>query len=191
MVTGMHNTTQDTDYRKAQAQAQAPEPAQALAALRFSMDHGKNWKYKLRQLWLDGNYRAYGVSQDDCALLQQLRNQLGPMWLRNVTREDLFVRCGVAPPLVLEVVCDESPASLGWVARAFDLGLRITTSGGVGFGDRKHIARDEDGNAVIFKQGFGSVRKLNTLGLGEAQMRIVSTLQQTGVLIPSQQDPSC
>lgn len=152
------------------------------AALRFAMHHGKNWKHKLRSLWLDGNGRRYAVSFDDAALLQQLRNQQGPDWLRRVKREDLLIACGAKDFLVFDVASAESVDSSGWMAKAFDLGLRVTTSASLPFADRKHIARDKSGVHVQVRQGFASSRTFNTLGFNEDQLQIVSVLQQTGLL---------
>jgi hypothetical protein len=158
-------------------------PAQQYqAALRFAIHHGKNWKHKLRSLWLDGNARRYAVSFDDAAYLQQLRNQQGPDWLRRVRLEDLFIACGAKEFLVYDVASAESVDSSGWMAKAFDLGLRVTTSANLPFADRKHIARDKSGVHVQIRQGFACSRTFNTLGFNEDQLKIVAVLQQTGLL---------
>jgi hypothetical protein len=52
--------------------------AQQLAALsRFACRHGRQWKSKLNQSWMDG---CYG-NPEDAGWLQQVRNQFGPSWL--------------------------------------------------------------------------------------------------------------
>lgn len=45
----------------------------------FRTSKGRNWKSVLRANWERANYP--GVSQDDAAALQQVRNSLGPEWL--------------------------------------------------------------------------------------------------------------
>jgi len=54
-----------------------------LAALRaFAARHGRNWKSKLNDCWSTGNYdHGHGVSNDEDAELQQIRNTFGPSWL--------------------------------------------------------------------------------------------------------------
>ena len=59
----------------------------ALAAFRDA--NGRDWKSKLGAIWTNGNYSRFGVGMDQAALLQQVRNELGPEWLHSVTRSDL------------------------------------------------------------------------------------------------------
>ncbi len=55
---------------------------QQLTAIRtFARVNGRTWKAALRDAWMTGNYRDYGVDFDDAGYLQQLRNTLGPAWL--------------------------------------------------------------------------------------------------------------
>ena len=86
--------------------------AQLQAAARFAAHHGRNWKQKLRSLWLDGAPRRYGVVGDDAALLQQLRNQRGPLWLCKVRTADLFKIAGVRVPTVFVASSGEKPGAL-------------------------------------------------------------------------------
>lgn len=166
------------------ASADAPTQAQLQAAARFAAHHGRNWKHKLRSLWLDGVPRRYGVFGDDAALLQQLRNQLGPAWLRKVSAANLFKSAGVTKPAVFVVGSAESDICLGWIARAQELGVKVTSSGPLAFGNFKHLARDGAGNSVHFVQNASAGRYLVVDGFDESQMRIVALLQQTGVLYP-------
>lgn len=52
-----------------------------LAALQaFARKYGRNWKQVLRDKWFDGR----DANEPDGYLLRQIRNQLGPTWLRDV-----------------------------------------------------------------------------------------------------------
>lgn len=57
-----------------------PEPtSEQLEALRrFAAKHGRNWRTKLSQAWASGKDERL----PDAALLRQVRNQLGPKWLK-------------------------------------------------------------------------------------------------------------
>ena len=67
------------------AEVPSPSKEQLQAAARFAKHHGKRmWKTRMRGLWMGDSPRRYGVSADDAAYLQQLRNQCGPVWLRSV-----------------------------------------------------------------------------------------------------------
>ena len=56
--------------------------AEHLAALeRFRVQHGRRWKSWLRASWSSGVYPIYARDNGDDALLQQVRNALGPSWL--------------------------------------------------------------------------------------------------------------
>jgi hypothetical protein len=66
-----------------EAASEGPSPGQYAALLEFSERHGRNWKSKLGDAWMSGNYRKYGVTMDQAALLQQVRNELGPEWLKD------------------------------------------------------------------------------------------------------------
>lgn len=42
----------------------------------YAMDHGRNWKSRLRQSWEDGDYEGRHDSN-----VQTIRNTFGPSWL--------------------------------------------------------------------------------------------------------------
>lgn len=47
----------------------------ALQVLRqFAKRHGRGWRYKLGQVWMNGDYRRLGCSIDEGGALQSLRN---------------------------------------------------------------------------------------------------------------------
>lgn len=58
----------------------AKPTAEQLDALRaYAKEHGRTWKAKLHAEWMNA---CQGISDlDQQALLQQVRNQLGPSWL--------------------------------------------------------------------------------------------------------------
>lgn len=51
-------------------------PEQQGAVARFAKQHGRHWKSALRRTWERGV-----TTDDDGALLRQVRNELGPKWL--------------------------------------------------------------------------------------------------------------
>jgi hypothetical protein len=58
-----------------------PTPEQLAALQRFAERHGRYWKSKLNYAWSTGRYDWEARRTDDAALLQQVRNALGPSWL--------------------------------------------------------------------------------------------------------------
>lgn len=56
-----------------------PNPEQMEAILAFKERHGRFWKTKLGDMWLDGR----DASQPGGHLLRQVRNTFGPQWLAN------------------------------------------------------------------------------------------------------------
>ena len=58
-----------------------PTPEQQAALDRFRVKHGRRWKAWLRASWSSGVYPIYACENGDDALLQQVRNTLGPSWL--------------------------------------------------------------------------------------------------------------
>lgn len=62
---------------------------QRAAVVAFRDANGRDWKEELGALWMNGNYSRRGIDMDQAALLQQVRNELGPEWLVNVKRADL------------------------------------------------------------------------------------------------------
>lgn len=55
---------------------------QAQAILKYANDNGRNWKSALRRDWETG--KSFGE-------LQQIRNEFGPTWLRNLRINALHV----------------------------------------------------------------------------------------------------
>ncbi len=64
-----------------------PTRRQREALTRFRDAYGRDWKYRLNLCWTTGNYRA--ISMGQAALLQQVRNELGPEWLAEIKDADL------------------------------------------------------------------------------------------------------
>lgn len=60
------------------SQDNQPTAEQINALQRFASQHGRTWKYKLLVAWHTGR----DESMPDGALLRQVRNQLGPLWLK-------------------------------------------------------------------------------------------------------------
>ena len=60
-----------------------PNAQQYAAVLAFSEKHGRRWKDQLMEMWTKGDYSKRGISTDQAALLQQVRNECGPEWLAN------------------------------------------------------------------------------------------------------------
>ena len=56
---------------------------QAAAIRQFAKANGRNWKSELRYLWETGAYGRAILGGAEPALLQQVRNSLGPAWLKN------------------------------------------------------------------------------------------------------------
>ena len=56
-----------------------PNPEQMDALLAFKERHGRSWRMKLNEMWLDGR----DASQPGGHLLRQIRNNFGPQWLVN------------------------------------------------------------------------------------------------------------
>ena len=67
-----------------------PTKEQARAVARFAERNGRCWKSKLRNSWLR-DLRPCGSDQAraDNAVLRQVRNECGPMWLHKVKLEDI------------------------------------------------------------------------------------------------------
>jgi hypothetical protein len=59
------------------------------ALVAFRDANGPQWKSKLNHCWTTGNYR--GIERDQAALLQQVRNRLGPEWLSKAKPQDYEV----------------------------------------------------------------------------------------------------
>lgn len=61
--------------------AEEPTKDQLGALKRFASQHGRTWKSKLVDAWISGK----DDHLPDGGLLRQVRNELGPQWLRNAT----------------------------------------------------------------------------------------------------------
>lgn len=57
-------------------------PEQQAALDRFKGQHGRRWKAWLRASWSSGVYPTYARENGDHELLGQIKNTLGPSWLR-------------------------------------------------------------------------------------------------------------
>lgn len=60
-------------------------PDQAQAILRFAASNGRHWKSKLLSAWTSGRDERL----PDSGLLRQVRNELGPVWLSQVSLKGL------------------------------------------------------------------------------------------------------
>lgn len=58
------------------AKEPGPTPEQLAAVIQFAEKHGKGWKEEMRLFWLRGC-----CGEPNSALLQQVRNWHGPVWL--------------------------------------------------------------------------------------------------------------
>jgi hypothetical protein len=58
-------------------------PEQRAALNKFAAQYGRNWKAKLREMWMDGR----DAVREDGGYLRQVRNQQGPGFL-NTYRPD-------------------------------------------------------------------------------------------------------
>ena len=62
-----------------------PTLEQLDALMAYATQHGRNWKTTLSDAWMTGRYDSTTVRRDHDGLLQQVRNQCGPSWLRAAT----------------------------------------------------------------------------------------------------------
>jgi hypothetical protein len=62
-----------------------PTPEQFAALTAYAAQHGCNWKTELSDAWMTGRYDNATVRREHDGLLQQVRNQCGPGWLRAAT----------------------------------------------------------------------------------------------------------
>lgn len=75
----------------------------------------------------------------------------------------------------------QTETTTGWALRAMQKGLRVSCAPGR-FGDEIHLVKDSLGNFVKLSQNTQRGRKLDTCGFSEAQMTIVTTLQDCGLI---------
>lgn len=59
-----------------------PTGEQVEALKQFAAANGRTWKSELNNLWMNGAYNYAVLGGADPALLQQVRNEFGPTWLR-------------------------------------------------------------------------------------------------------------
>ncbi|MEW8050296.1 MAG: hypothetical protein AB2809_07955 [Candidatus Thiodiazotropha sp.] len=68
-----------------QREPKTPNQKQVAALRRFAEHEGRRWKEALRQSWSSGCYPwQVRNAPNDLASLQQVRNQFGPGWLKNM-----------------------------------------------------------------------------------------------------------
>jgi len=81
-----------------------PNTEQKAAVLRFATayGHGRQWKAQLRACWERSRYLGV-TSQEDAAILQGVRNQLGPSWLARVTLAQLRDGMEAAKPKMYSI----------------------------------------------------------------------------------------
>jgi len=72
-----------------------PTPEQLSALMAYATQHGRNWKTTLSDAWMTGRYDSTTVRRDHDGLLQQVRNQCGPGWLKTVRIAAADARTGV------------------------------------------------------------------------------------------------
>lgn len=65
-------------------QNKQPTEPQMEAIKRFAETHGRTWKSRLIDAWISGR----DARLPDGGLLRQVRNQLGPQWLRGFKLTD-------------------------------------------------------------------------------------------------------
>ncbi len=61
-----------------------PTREQLDALTAYATQHGRNWKTTLGDAWMTGRYDSATVRRDHDGLLQLVRNQCGPSWLKAV-----------------------------------------------------------------------------------------------------------
>lgn len=98
------NKVQVSEYTaKAHPVTQAPatfDPlttAQLDAVKAWRESHGREWRVKLNESWITGNYK--GINKDMSAALQAVRNTHGPDWLRKVTAEEIYLKPHEVKPI--------------------------------------------------------------------------------------------
>jgi hypothetical protein len=98
--------------------------AEQLAAVgRFAKayGHGRRWKAALLACWERSTYP--GATDDDAAILQGVRNQLGPAWLAGVRLGDLAKKATTTVWLKLEIEAADSDDAYAVVDELLDQGI--------------------------------------------------------------------
>lgn len=80
-IASIEATKVPTLDREAANEGLSEEQRAALAT--FRDNNGRTWKSKLNDAWTNGNYDKYGAKEQS-GLLQQIRNELGPVWLQRM-----------------------------------------------------------------------------------------------------------
>jgi hypothetical protein len=103
-----------------------PNHEQACAVLRFAHSNGGAWKRALHEHWLN-ECSAHRLSDDDRALLRQVRNQCGPLWLEQVSLPALTATCVLPNMKVCAILAKThyglTPADLGLEERELTAGI--------------------------------------------------------------------
>lgn len=81
----------------------------------------------------------------------------------------------------LTVLNMQTDATVGWMVRAYAKGLKVGSAPGR-FGDQIHIVKDRSGNFVKLVQNTQRGRKLDATGFSDAQLQIVRSLQECGLV---------
>ena len=72
-----------------------PNPEQVAALVKFAEREGRSWQSKLRDCWMLASYPA---DRETSHLLQQVRNQFGPVWLEKINLAALKQMAAGATP---------------------------------------------------------------------------------------------
>jgi len=95
---------------------QPPTHEQACAVLRFAKSNGLAWKRALAEHWMN-ECSAHRLTDADRALLRQVRNQCGPLWLEQVRVPELTATCVLPNMKVCAILAKThygvTPADLG------------------------------------------------------------------------------
>lgn len=75
----------------------------------------------------------------------------------------------------------QTDVTTGWAARAYSKGLKVRSACGR-FGNEIHLVKDLAGNFVKLEQNIHCARKLDATGFSDAQLEIVKTLQDCGLV---------
>lgn len=89
----------------------------------------------------------------------------------------------------LPVLNMQTESAIGWIARAFALGLEVSSRSEV-FGDEVHLIKDSIGNFVEVTQNTSRSRMLRVDGFTASQMAIVRSLQDSGLIQPDRRTAS-
>lgn len=114
--------------------------AQARAIYSFAQRAGHQWRSKLRNLWINDRIQRTPELKEEAALLQQVRNDLGPHWLDKIKLED--VKRWAFPPLEDKRTAKHGPTFATLHAPGFK---SEHTSGG--------LVISSDSGSIVIRQG--------------------------------------